>query len=118
MHKTDLQAVGGSFNRSGEQILTECRGLVTYWNAESDGKLVTRREPLIGTEILFSPKGEYSVVVVADKPAELWSDAEKKQIGQMEIEKPFRTFFSRDSQMFFSLTRAGKFQSWSLAELT
>lgn len=106
-----------SFNNVGDQILTERRGLITYWDTETGKKLATRREPLIGSKAIFSPSGEYFVVIVADKPAELWSVAEKKQIGQMEIAKPLQTFFSRDGQTFYSLTRARKFQSWSLAGL-
>lgn len=116
-HKPHLQAVTASFNESGERILTECRGVITYWDAASGKKLTTLREPLIGTEVVFSPNGKYFVVVTPDEPLELWSISDQKPIARMEIDKPYRSLFSRDSRTFYSLTRAGQFRSWSLEGL-
>ena len=114
IHKPHQQGVTASFNESGDQIITACRGVITYWDTASGKELATRREPLIGTTVVFCPNGKYFVVAEPDEPLELWSTADQKPIRRMEIEKPYRNFFSRDSRTFYSLTRAGEFRTWSL----
>ncbi len=114
MEKPQPQGVTASFNQTGDQIITACRGLITYWDTASGKKLATHREPFIGTNVVFGPNGKYFVIAEPDKPLELWSIADQKPIGRMEIEKPFRIFFSRDSRTLYSLTRAGEFRSWSI----
>ena len=114
IHKPHQQGVTASFNESGDQIITACRGVITYWDTATGKELATRREPLIGTTVVFCPNGKYFVVATPDEPLELWSIADQKPIARMEIEKPYRNFFSRGSRTFYSLTRAGDFRSWSI----
>ncbi|MDA1013765.1 MAG: WD40 repeat domain-containing protein [Planctomycetota bacterium] len=114
IHKPHQQGVTASFNESGDQIITACRGVITYWDIASGKELATRREPLISTTVVFCPNGKYCVVAEPDESLELWSIADQKPIGRMAIENPYRTFFSHDGKTFYSLTRAGEFRTWSL----
>lgn len=108
------QGVQASFNTAGDQILTETRGMFTYWDAATGKKLATLREPFIGTNVVFSPQGEHFVVLTPDQPAELWNVAEKRKVREMEIQTPFHSFFSPDGKTFYSLNRTGEFRWWSL----
>lgn len=110
------QAVTASFNESGDQILTECRGLITCWETASGKQLKTLREPLIGTEVVFCPTGKFFVVQTPDKPLELWSISTMKQVARLEFGEPYLCFFSVDSRACYALSRAGTFRSWSLAD--
>jgi len=114
IHKPHQQGVTASFNESGDQIVTACRGLITYWDIALGKQLKTLREPLIGTNVVFSPKGKHFVVITPEEPMELWSLTGQNPIALMKLGKPFHSFFSRDSRTFYSLTRAGDFRSWSI----
>lgn len=114
IRKPHLQGVTASFNESGDQIVTACRGLITYWDIASDKQLKTLREPLIGTNVVFSPNGKHFVVITPEEPMELWSLPGQRPIALMKLDKPFRSFFSSDGKHFYSLTRAGDFRSWSI----
>jgi WD40 repeat protein len=114
IHKPHLQGVTASFNQTGDQIVTACRGLITYWDITSGKQLKTLREPLIGTNVVFSPSGKHFVVITPEEPMELWSLPGQRPIAMMKLDKPFRSFFSSDGKTFYSLTRAGDFRSWSI----
>ena len=114
IHKPHLQGVTASFNESGDQVITACRGRITYWDTASGEQSKTLREPLIGTNVVFSPNGKHFVVINPEGPMELWSLPGQMPIALMEHDMPSRSFFSRDSNTFYSLTRAGDFRSWSI----
>ena len=114
IHKPHQQGVTAAFNESGDQIVTACRGVITYSDIASDNQLKTLREPLIGTNVVFSPTGKHFVVITPEEPMELWSLPGQKPIALMKLDKPFLSFFSGDGRTFYSLTRAGDFRSWSI----
>ena len=114
VHKPHQQGVTASFNESGDQIITACRGLITYWDIASGKPLKTLRGPLIGTTVVFSPNGKHFVVITPEEPMELWSLPGQNPIARMKLGKPYHSFFSRDSRTFYSLTRAGEFRSWAI----
>lgn len=109
-----LQSANASFNESGDQIVTACRGLITYFSTTSGEELKTLRTPLIGTQVTFSPRRKFFVVHEPDTEMELWNMSVQKPIGRLAIKKPYNKFFSPDDGMFYSLTRAGEFRSWSM----
>ena len=108
------QEVTATFNPTGDQIITETRGVVRYWSTASGEELATLREPLIGTEVIFSPDREQFVVLTPKEPAELWSISKRKQVGEMNIGRSFRSFFSPDGRAFYSVNPGGVVRAWSL----
>ena len=108
------QEVTATFNPTGDQIITETRGVVRYWSTASGEELATFREPLIGTEVIFSPDREQFVVLTPKEPAELWSISKRKQVGEMNIGRSFRSFFSPDGRAFYSVNPGGVVRAWSL----
>lgn len=112
-----LQSANASFNESGDQIVTACRGLITYFDTVSGEELRTLRTPLIGTQVTFSPNRKFFVVHEPGEALELWNVSSQKPVGRLAIEKPYSKFFSPDDGMFYSLTRAGEFRSWSMEGL-
>lgn len=114
LDKPHPQLARATFNESGDEILTECRGVITYWNRESGEKLATLRDPLIGTNAVFDPAGRHFVVLVPEGAAELWSVAERKRIRDIDITEQFHSAFSSDGRSFHTVTRSGKFRVWNL----
>lgn len=112
-----LQSANASFNESGDQIVTACRGLITYFDTVSGKELRTLRTPLIGTQVTFSPNRKFFVVHEPEKALELWNLSSQKPVGRLAIEKPYSKFFSADDSMFYSLSRGGEFHSWSMEGL-
>lgn len=112
-----LQSANASFNESGDQIVTACRGLITYFDSASGEELKTLRSPLIGTQVTFSPNRKFFVVHEPGEALELWNVSSQKPVGRLAIEKPHSKFFSPDDGMFYSLTLAGELRSWSMQGL-
>lgn len=108
------QEVTATFNPTGDQIITETRGVVRYWSTASGEELARFREPLIGTKVIFSPDRERFVVLTPKKPAELWSISKRKQVGKMNVGRSFLSFFSPDGRAFYSLNPGGVVRAWSL----
>jgi WD40 repeat protein len=131
-HQLSHRDVRASFNRTGDQILTERQGQITYWDTATGKQLATLREPFVPsrkrspTTVIFSPNGEFFIVLKRDQAAELWNVAERKKVCELEV--PFRPhpssmdhsrFFSPDGRTFYSLQsgysrQSGEFRWWSL----
>jgi WD40 repeat protein len=132
-HHGSHRDVRASFNKAGDQILTERQGQINYWDTATGKRLATLREPFVPsptvinpTTVIFSPQGDFFVVLKRDQTAELWNVAERKQVREMEA--PFflnvfstdhSRFFSPDGKTFYSLLsghmrQKGEFQWWSL----
>lgn len=114
--------VRASFNKEGDQILTERRGLITYWNAATGEMLATVREPSVPPPtVILSPNSDFFVVLKRrDQPAELWNVATKKKVREMDV--PYLSefwsmrgyrYFAADGETFYSLDK-GEFRWWSL----
>lgn len=105
------------FSPDGTEIVTACRGVITWWDASTSEKLESKREPLIRTEVVFSGTGRYLVVLQPGEPAELWDTEKRQRIRDLAIGETFRSFFAADEQTFYSFNRAGVFRAWSLVGL-
>jgi WD40 repeat protein len=106
-----------AFSPDGAQIVTACRGVITWWDATTGEKLETKREPLIRTEVVFSRTGRYLVVMLPGEPAELWDTEKRTRIKDLDVGETYRSFFADDERTFYSFDRAGVFRAWSLKTL-
>lgn len=106
-----------AFSPDGAQIVTACRGVLTWWDANTGEKLDSKRKPLIRTEVVFSRTGRYLVVLQPEETAELWDTEKRRRIRDLAVGDSFRNFFADDEQTFYSFSRAGVFRAWSLKEL-
>ena len=97
--------------------MTACRGVLTWWDANTGEKLDSKRKPLIRTEVVFSRTGRYLVVLQPEETAELWDTEKRRRIRDLAVGDSFRNFFADDEQTFYSFSRAGVFRAWSLKEL-
>lgn len=116
-HLEHPAGVMASFTPDGMHVVTACRGTITFWSADSGKKGESfRGRGAKGAKVIFCPNRQYFVVLEPGKPAELWSITDQKKLREIKVDKPFRSFFSRDSRTFYSMTRQGKLSWWPIGK--